>query len=900
MLRAVACAAVVALTGLSLSAGALAFDLRFVERPPDPHGSPRPAREARDVPLRASFYFELATAKESKGDSVDTDSVTFSLEGPGQAPLALLAPGRRFGEGVSGWLRPNQDLQGNVSLSVYLEPGRPLRPSTTYTARVTARSLKGDSLPDAQASWSFTTEPEAGTRSIALPLDLNTEPVRWEGAFFSGLCNVIFCSQARSYGPTYDLMAEARGRHPRAWSYQRDFWMTGFEDTKPGFLAQNLPNIVRELETRRIAAIEPHDGGLRLRVEDFFGHEQYGIPAGRQVAEDYHAGDEVLIADGVHAARTRVRSAGEPAGTLLVDLVPEPAGGWKLAYDGPLPTRENPDAPGLFAPGGCYLRKFRPHGTPRYYWGRLDKEWDLVHRRGGRRIMVNYADAPGDLAIDGRSWTTSKDLVEWHDVARDMTLHLIDRYGDDALTFTYSVFNEPDLGPLFWRTDWDELQRFYDYAVDGILRAFEERGYDSNRVFVGGLELGGIFGTNLKLREFLAHCSPTAQAPNALPKNAAVADPRLDGRRSRRVESLCGAHAGKGTPCDFVSVHSYNRSEVMAAKLVRAKEMALEIDPDFYKGLWVNSHESCPDWSPPPDQAAADSYLGNGYFATWCVDVVARQLQQAARDPRFAFGETILTVWPPPSGFNGSNAVTRILNVRDGNGPRNVTVPYPEFHVLGHLSDLGPRYWVLPTSREGAHDVGGFASRGADGKVRVILYSHAAPDTQSRSEAEFEVVLRIQGLGHSEPVEIEEHRFDREYNSYFRKARTLLDRNIPDALELPGLLRRLEDKDPAIQRETLAAIQKLGASGRSALPLLFRLAGEATDAGVRQAAAGAAFVVAAPPAYSREEVDEIRRLAEDRPTASARVQSAPEGRLEVKARVASNGLNVLILRPAGR
>ena len=97
-------------------------------------------------------------------------------------------------------------------------------------------------------------------------------------------------------------MVEARKQHPRAWSYQRDFWMTGTEFTKPGFLPQNLPNIVRERETRRISAIELAEGRL-LHVEDVFGHEQYGIPAGRPLGEDYHVGDEVLVADGVSDAR---------------------------------------------------------------------------------------------------------------------------------------------------------------------------------------------------------------------------------------------------------------------------------------------------------------------------------------------------------------------------------------------------------------------------------------------------------------------------------------------------------------------------------------------------------------------------------------------------------------------
>ena len=236
------------------------------------------------------------------------------------------------------------------------------------------------------------------------------------------------------------------------------------------FLPQMLPNIVRERETRRIAAMEPSQSGVVLHVEEVFGQQQYGIHAGRSVADDYHPGDTVLIADGVNDARSEVRAVDGAAGTVTVGPIVSPAGGWKIAYEGPLPERDDPDAPGLFAPGGCYLRKFAPHGTPCYYWGRLDKECDLAHRKYGRRLMVNFADAPGDLARDGRSWTTVKDYAQWHEVASTIAGHVIDRYGEAALGFTWSVFNEPDLGPVFWRVDWDELQKFYDYTTDAILR----------------------------------------------------------------------------------------------------------------------------------------------------------------------------------------------------------------------------------------------------------------------------------------------------------------------------------------------------------------------------------------------------------------------------------------------
>jgi Glycosyl hydrolases family 39 len=553
--------------GALLGSSSLAQQIQLVERPPDPHGSPRPARDARDVPIKTSIYLELGTPAHANSGEVSPESVSVRLQEQGGEVVAILQLGCQFAKGAAGWLRPKQDLQGAKSLPVYIESGRPLQPATKYTIVVSAGAVNQKDAPVTAGTWSFSTESVPAVHTQEFSLDLKSEPIHWQGRFFSGICNVIFCTQAANYGPTFD------------------------------------------------------DAG-------------------------------------------------------------------------PLPQREDPDAPGLFPPGGCYLRKFNPHGTACYYWGRLDKEWDLACRRYGRRVVANFADAPGDLARDGRSWTTVKDYPQWHEVARAIAGHIIDRYGADALNFTWSVFNEPDLGPMFWRADWNELQKFYDYTTDAILRAFEDRGFRSGQGLHRRMELGGIFGTRLKLKEFLAHCSPRAQAEGAAPKNAAFADQKLDGKRSKRVESLCQKHAGKGTPCDFISIHSYNRSDLMAAKLIRAKEVALEIDAQYYRALSVNSHGACPDWMPPPDLAAADAYLGNGYFETWCTDVVHRQLLQAGRDPRFAFGETILTVWPPPSNFAGINAVTRVIHVDDNGdsiGDRTVTVPMPIFHVLGLLSELGDR-----------------------------------------------------------------------------------------------------------------------------------------------------------------------------------------------------------------
>lgn len=746
-------------------------ELRMVRRWPDPYGSPRPANGAVHVPLRTSLYFELQLRDAEPGDRLLSDSVVVTLAPAGGPVKRLLDAGQRFADGVRGWVRAGR-APGNWS--VYIDPRIALAPNMQYTVRVVARSQEGVALPGKGATWGFTTEASPAQQAVGAALDLSDEPARWEGGFFTGICNVVFCTRDETFGPLYRRMSAAHAQHPRAWRWQRDIWMTATDDRKPewhAFMDARVPNFARQRETRRITSLENRAEGLLLRVEDFFGHEQYGVPGGRPLSQDYKPGFEVLVADGVEDARSRVLAVDDAARTVLVAAIAKPRSVWKLDYQGPPPDKEDPEAPGLFVGGGTHLRRFDPPGTPVYYWGRLDKEWDLAHRAGARRLVVNFVEAPTDFSITGRPYTRPIDYAQWHEMVRTVTGHLVDRYGRAAMDFAWSVFNEPDLVGDYWRFHWDEVQRFYDYTVDGVLRAFEDRGYDSRRVRVGGWELGAIFGTNLRLGEILAHCSPRAEAKGALEENAAYADRRLDGKRSRRVEELCRANEGQGSPCDFISVHCYNRSEIMAAKLIRAKEMALQADPEFYRDVAINSHESCPDWNPPPDEAAADSYLGNGYFSTWCLDVAHRLLQKATVDRRYGFGQSVVTIWPPPPRLIGIDTLAFMLRANgDGQADRTECVPAPIFHALTLLSDFGPDYWVLPGQQVGACAIGGFASRDKGGVLRVALFSHHAEDVQSRSEQEFEVALDVSHLPGGAPLRVTEFRFDRRHNSFFAEA----------------------------------------------------------------------------------------------------------------------------------
>jgi hypothetical protein len=160
----------------------------------------------------------------------------------------------------------------------------------------------------------------------------------------------------------------------------------------------------------------------------------------------------------------------------------------------------------------------------------------------------------------------------------------------------------------------------------------------------------------------------------------------------------------------------------------------------------------------------------------------------------------------------------------------------PIFHVLGLLSDMGDRYWVLPERTIGGHVAGGFASRDPNGFVRVLLFTHAAQDTQSRSGASFEVALDLAGLGWTGPASVQEYRFGRDHGSPFRSIKQIL------------------------------SSPRRGPGG---VP---------------------------PAAYTRADIEQVRRACQLQPTRSAYPHDA-DGHLRLKIRVDGNGCNVLTLGP---
>ena len=248
------------------------------------------------------------------------------LQSQGAMPSSCSEPGRRFAEGELGMAAaqagPLQAPSRSPSTSSPAARSSPRRP-TRCTCRPARRAGPGD--PRTRGPGASPPRRLPRVHALEFPLDLGAEPVRWHGQFFSGICNVIFCTQAANYGPTYDLMAEARKRHPRAWSYQRDFWLTGTEYRPPSFFPPTFPtssaSARRGGSPRWSRARAASCSASRTSSATSSTASRPAGPWPRIITR----ATRCSIADGVHDARTKVLAVDGAAGTVTVGPDRDPA-----------------------------------------------------------------------------------------------------------------------------------------------------------------------------------------------------------------------------------------------------------------------------------------------------------------------------------------------------------------------------------------------------------------------------------------------------------------------------------------------------------------------------------------------------------------------------------------------
>ena len=156
-------------------------------------------------------------------------------------------------------------------------------------------------------------------------------------------------------------------------------------------------------------------------------------------------------------------------------------------------------------------------GRAVYDWTIVDRIFDTYLERG-MRPLVEIGFMPEALATDPEpyrhywnptipgnelftGWThPPRDYDKWRELVYQWVRHCVERYGEDEVAeWWWEGWNEPDIG--YWSGTFEEYCKLYDYAADGLKRAFP-------RARIGGPHTTDPSGerANKYLRDFIEHC----------------------------------------------------------------------------------------------------------------------------------------------------------------------------------------------------------------------------------------------------------------------------------------------------------------------------------------------------------------------------------------------------------
>lgn len=434
----------------------------------------------------------------------------------------------------------------------------------------------------------------------------------------------------------------------------------------------------------------------------------------------------------------------------------------------------------MFCTGNCHgTYKF---GSTNVYWENELGEpvYDFTYYdyiidtflRTGHKPFVELGFMPMDLADTNylrpaagnwekygqykeAGWTCPpKDYDKWHAFIKAVAAHLVEKYGEEEVkSWYFELWNEPDI--FYWSGTAAEYCKLYDYtehAVHEVLPGLRLSGPAVTGIFEGG-------HAQKFFRFFLNHCRDGA--------------------------NFCTQE--KGTRLDFITFHVKGGGfpfEMHAPKavpsvesLVHQVKLGLDIITEYgYQDREVVLSEADPDgWAAGGIYDNANMVFRNTeYYATYIasaydkIDRLGSQYGIRVRPLAWAF------MFPGERCFEGTRtfttqgidkAVFNMFKIYGSLGDEKLAFASDGTKTLEFLQEpeIGVKNHSWYTGEGEDTEVAGFAVRGKNGEIQIVIYSHC--NDRDKEETQ-EISLTVEGIGEKEAA-VSHYRIDSAHSNAY-------------------------------------------------------------------------------------------------------------------------------------
>ena len=406
------------------------------------------------------------------------------------------------------------------------------------------------------------------------------------------------------------------------------------------------------------------------------------------------------------------------------------------------------------------------NGNPVYDFEYYDKVID-AYLANNAKPFIELGFMPMDLVdqnylrpVDGAwnkynqyketGWTCPpKCYDKWHGLIRELTAHLVERYGrEEVASWYFELWNEPDI--FYWTGTAAEYCKLYDYTEDAFHAVLPEGRLSGPAVT--GIEEGKR--SQVFFDFFLEHCR--------------------DGANFRTGK--------KGTKLDFITFHvkgggfpftvRAKKATPSVKKLVRQVKLGMDSIVKYgYRDLEVVLSEADPDgWAAGGIYDNANMKFRNTeYYATYTacaydkIEKLCEEYGMTVRPLAWAF------LFPGERCFEG----TRTFSTQGIN-----KAVFNMFKIYGRLGyeklactssgavpcDFADAEDYDPPERDA--DVSAYAVRGAAGEAQVVVYSHH-DDWDKKQDCE--ITVDVRGLKSNATYAVSHHRIDADHSNPHRE-----------------------------------------------------------------------------------------------------------------------------------